>query len=572
MGSRERMDEFLLSVRAATPEMRALGAETKEIYDTLAQIAVGSRRQVIARAEDLRQIFSVSQLLGKSTNEIVEAFGRVGYDYQQISKNVLDSIRQIQSFGLNARTVMEEVYKNTDQLSRFSFENGVEGLTRMAAQASMLRFDMKETFELAEEVLDPDRAVSVASAFQRLGVSAGNLVDPMALLNQSLTDPTGLQNSLINVARQFTYFNEETNSFRINPQGILTLKEIESQTGVSAKTMREAALAAADLDRRLAEINKSEISFGMDESDKTLLANISRYGAKGSIEVKVSRPGEVEAFRELSTLTKEEKDRIIQEQKRTPQTIEELQKAQLTTGEKSLAELRRLNAIIAGGVINAPGFLGPLQESVMSMRKGLDMLPTSVLTDFQDKMDVFYQKLEKPGITEKEKKAIYREIQGTLESGFFEMFSNLGQTIGETMEGTFADDFFKSFMEAFPKDFNLPTGTNVKVSGSGVIIPGSTTTQPEKKYKPIYGPSSSVSPMGRGFIMPGMPGASIQINVPKVEQINNINGPKFGVEVSPQELMAIFKKGGSTISEDMARSIYDSLKKLGFETTSPANA
>ena len=101
----------------------------------------------------------------------------------------------------------------------------------------MLRFDMKETFELADKVLDPDKAIEVASAFQRLGVSAGNLTDPFMLMNQSINDPSGLQDSLINVAKQFTYFDEQTKSFKISPQGILTLREMEQQTGVSATDM-----------------------------------------------------------------------------------------------------------------------------------------------------------------------------------------------------------------------------------------------------------------------------------------------------------------------------------------------
>jgi hypothetical protein len=111
------------------------------------------------------------------------------------------------------------------------------GLAKMAAQASMLRFDMRETFTLADKVLDPAGAIDVAAAFQRLGVSVGNLADPFQLMNQSINDPSGLQTSLVEVAKSFTYFDEKTKSFKINPQGVLTLREMGEQTGVSAKEM-----------------------------------------------------------------------------------------------------------------------------------------------------------------------------------------------------------------------------------------------------------------------------------------------------------------------------------------------
>lgn len=564
LGSRQRLDEFLVNIRQATPEMMALGASTKDIYDTLSQIATGSRRQVIASAQDLRELFSASKLVGKSTNELVEAFGKVGYNYGQVADEVLNSITQINRFGLNARVVMEEVYKNTEQLSRFSFDKGVEGLTKMAAQASMLRFDMNQTFTLAEKVLDPDQAVSVASAFQRLGVAAGNLVDPMALLNQSLTDPSGLQNSLINVARQFTYFDEQTNSFRINPQGILTLKEIESQTGVSAKAMREAALAAADLDRRLAVINKGDFSIGMSEQDKTLLANIARYGEKGELEVKVSRPGEIAKYEEISKLSGDQMRTIVEEQKRIPQTIEEIQKAQLTTGEKTLAEFKKLNAILAGSLLDAPGYLKTIQDISGNFRQTVEGLDMSVVPEFRAAMEKSYQDLEKANTPEARNKA-YRDIMLNVAKYGDDMLSNFSQTLSEASEGTFVQDIMDNLTDGLNAlGVSLPSGTATKVKSGGIIIPGGTETKTKEEYKPIYGPSNSLSPMGRGFILPGagMPGAKISINI---ENQNNVENPKFQVAFTESDLKRVLIDGSNQTFELLASKLKNELKKVGFQ-------
>jgi hypothetical protein len=182
---------------------------------------------------------------------------------------------------------MEDVTGSMGQMNRFQFEGGVKGLAKMAAQASMLRFDMQQTFNLAERVLDPEGAIDVAAAFQRLGVSAGNLADPFALMNQSINDPSGLQNSLADVAKQFTYFDEKTKTFKINPQGVLTLKEMEQQTGVSAREMSKMGLAAAELDQRLSSINAAGLKIGSEE-DKQYLANIAKMGEGGQYEVKLT--------------------------------------------------------------------------------------------------------------------------------------------------------------------------------------------------------------------------------------------------------------------------------------------
>lgn len=486
IGTRARMDEFLVRIQDASPAMKALGATTEQIQATIAQIATGSRRQLVASTEDLKELFSASEILDQKVGDIVENFGKAGYNYQEIGKNLINGINLVRNYGLNAQTVMAEVLKNTDQLSRFNFQNGVQGLTRMAAQASMLRFDMNQTFQLAEKVLDPDQAVSVASAFQRLGVAAGNLVDPLALLNQSLTDPSGLQDSLINVARQFTYFDEDTRSFKINPQGILTLREMEAQTGVSAKTMREAALAAADLDRRLAEIDKTGVAINMPKDDKTLLANISRMGDKGVMEVKISKPGEKEQYVELSKLTSDQIKNLLEEQKRAPETLEDIQRAQLTTSEKTLAEFRKLNQSMANALLGGPGFVGFLQKTTDNIRGSLDKLDIQVLGDrFQNAFEDIYAEAEGKPIEERGE--AFSKVATRLMEQFGGITENIGNTISRTFQGTAAQDFVNQYTSFLP-GFTLPIGTEEQTEGFRVPqrAPRGATLPPPRS-RAVYG-------------------------------------------------------------------------------------
>jgi len=121
---------------------------------------------------------------------------------------------------------MEDVVDNMDMMNQFNFQDGVMGLTKMAAQASMLRFDMNKTAEFADSVMDPEGAIKMASTFQRLGATMGTLVDPFALMDASINDPGKLQDSIINMAKSYAQFNEETQRFEINPYGLRMLKEI----------------------------------------------------------------------------------------------------------------------------------------------------------------------------------------------------------------------------------------------------------------------------------------------------------------------------------------------------------
>jgi hypothetical protein len=370
IGNRLRVQELMTELTNVGPEIQGLGGKFEDAGKTIESVAKASRRNVIASKEDIKELFSTSQILGKDVTTIVDSFAKVGVMYSDISEKVVESINYANSIGVNAKNVMADVVANTDQLSRFNFEGGVKGLTKMAAQASMLRFDMKQTFELADKVLDPDKAIEVASAFQRLGVSAGNLTDPFMLMNQSINDPSGLQDSLINVAKQFTYFDAEAKQFKINPQGILTLREMEAQTGVSAKAMREAALSAADFDKRLGDIKKTGKIGGFSEDDQKLITNLTRMGDKGSYEIKVKEDGK-DVYKRLADVNEEQLKATLQAEKDGPKTIEEVQRNQLSTQESMAASLREINEKILRAMTGNPTAIKNLSETTKSLREGL---------------------------------------------------------------------------------------------------------------------------------------------------------------------------------------------------------
>jgi hypothetical protein len=285
-----------------------------------------------------------------------------------------------------------------EQMNRYQFEGGVQGLTKMAAQASMLRFDMGETFRLADKVLSPEGAIEVAAAFQRLGVSAGALADPFQLMNQSINDPSGLQNSLADVAKQFTYFDEKTKTFKINPQGVLTLREMQEQTGVSAKEMSKMGLAAAELDQRLSSINAAGLKLGSEE-DKQYLANIAKMGEGGQYEVKLTNEkGELET-RKLSELTQGEFDKLIKEQKEGPKTMEEIAKSQMTISADIAGNVSAIKSAVLGGAVTqkdvltgseairklSSAFTGALSKNFSSPQKVRDGMTNS----FDDAKELF---------------------------------------------------------------------------------------------------------------------------------------------------------------------------------------
>jgi len=366
---RQRVVELQQAVADAVPGVNRIGGSLSDVTTTISKIAEASRRNVVANTQDIEKLVAANKVLGEDAEVLTNAFMDVGMSVSQIGTNLEESIKYVQSIGGNASEVVKTMRTNMDQLNRYQFEGGVQGLTKMAAQASMLRFDMNETFRLAEQVMSPENAIEVASAFQRLGVSAGNLVDPFQLMNQSINDPSGLQDSLAQVSKQFTYFDEKTKSFKINPQGVMILKEMEQQTHVSAKELSKMGLAAAELDKRLSAVSAAGLKVA-NEEDKQFLANIARMGEGGEYEVQIKDERGQMQTRKLSEITQNEFDKLIKEQKEGPQTLEDLARSQMNITQLMEADVSAIRNKIVGGVASAApiarGFEGlrGIQEAI----------------------------------------------------------------------------------------------------------------------------------------------------------------------------------------------------------------
>lgn len=498
LGTRTRLVEMGRAVADAAPAILAMGGKLEDTQATIADIAAGTRRNVVASTKDVEQLFAVGALTGKKVNEIVDSFAKAGMNYKQIGNNVKETINLANSLGVNARAVMGAVVENTDKLQRFNFEGGVKGLSKMAAQASMLRFDMQETFKLAEDVMDPERAVEIASAFQRLGVSAGNLVDPFQLMNQSINDPSGLQDSLINISKQFTYFDEKTKTFKINPQGILTLKEIEKQTGVSAKTLRDAAISAADFDERLEAVSKASLFPEASEEDKKLLANMARMGEGGQYEISIG--GE---YQEIGKIQAEQLKQLVKEQKEGPQTIEEIQKNTLEIDKSILANAKEINQKLSKNLLFGEKSLQGSMEFTKAIREtGKATAASAFPEQFRVELKKLQEERAKETDPEKRKaldariiELVQKDMKSSLQTfseGLKKSGDVIGGKVGETVETVLQPLLDGSFGKE--GSGRAPgTGGAARVGG----VPTPTVNAPSNQINPewLYGTAQRVQQM-----------------------------------------------------------------------------
>jgi hypothetical protein len=203
-------------------------------------------------------------------------------------------------------------------------------------------------------------------------------------MNQSINDPGALQESLAKVGKQFTYFDEKTKSFRINPQGILTLKQMEKEANLASGTLSKAALASAELDKRLSNINPS-INF-KDESDKQFLSNLSEMDASGNYVVKISD----QETKKLSDVTQQEFDKLIAEQKNQPKSMEEIARAGMKTSDIIRNDVTAIKEAVVRGAVGTT----VVKDNLEAYRK-ITTTPTGILSDKVGRTEIFNNQFQK---------------------------------------------------------------------------------------------------------------------------------------------------------------------------------
>ena len=408
-------------------------------------------------------------------------FSDVGIQFSQVGPQLEDSVKYVQNLGLNTQQVMSNVVNNVDKLNRYNFSDGVQGLTKMAAKAAMFKADMSDVFNLADRVMDPENAINIANSFQRLGVAAGTLVDPFALMNASINDPGALQDGLINVSKQFTYFDEKTKSFKINPQGIMTLKQMESEAGLASGSLTKMGLAAAEVEARVSQISPS-IKF-KDESDKQFLSNLAEMNAQGEYVVKIKDQAGVEQTKKLSEVTQQEFDNLIEQQKNAPKSMEDIARAQLTNSREILSEVVSINEARVRGAVNinvikdnledfrklTSSTLGPISDELAkteifskqfntaadAIREATSSLVSSKGQSFGDIMSKLSNKFGAQGED-------IKKVVAKLSTNIYQKIKDKGGNFGQSEIGklsTYATNELKEFESKYTKLIGLKTQT-----------------------------------------------------------------------------------------------------------------
>lgn len=358
-GMTEKMAQSMRAAMTLSLDaIQDMGGTLEEVTKLQEGVANSLGRAVTLSADGAKDLYATYKVTNIEVTKMLNGMADVGisaYNTASEMKKVVDIARES---GVNARAVSDKVIDNMRALNQFNFEGGVSGLAKMAAQAAMLRIDMKSTLDFANKVFDPEGAINMAASLQRLGVAQGDLLDPLKLLDLSQNDPAELQNQIAQMSKQFVKLKEDGTGFEIMPGAKRQLREIGKEMGFTNGELEKMALAGADLDKKLKEISFPK-EFA-DEKDRNLIANMAEMKG-GKYVVTIG-----DETKDVDQLSSEDFAKLKEAAEKGRSTMEDLAKQQLSAQQAMAGGIAKLVSTPAKAL--AKSYTG---DELLTLAKGV---------------------------------------------------------------------------------------------------------------------------------------------------------------------------------------------------------
>jgi hypothetical protein len=347
-----RMSELKTTIADTLPEMLKLGISESESLNLMTNIPKELGVNTTLGKEALVEMAAAAKVAGVEGGKLANDFKNVGVSLYDVGNRMAEVANYAKSVGVNVQAVSGLVVGNLKQLNLFNFDSGVKGLAKMASQASMLGFDMRNTFRIAEDLLSPEKAIDLAASLQRLGVSSSALLDPLKAMDLAQNDPEALQKEMINVSKEFTKLKADGSGFEILPGAKRRLREVAQALGMDADELANLSIKTADLDMKMSKIKFP--SLAASEEDKMLIANMSQMkGGEAVVQIKNELTGKMDEVN-VKDLSAEQIEKLKEQQANQDKKIEDIALDQLDVLERINTSLNAGKTAVSLGKATTP--------------------------------------------------------------------------------------------------------------------------------------------------------------------------------------------------------------------------
>jgi len=399
-----RKMQLSMSYNISTPEMIKLqGTMMSKLGRNVAIDQVGTvERNVNGEVvnpnfdSDIENLIAASKVFGEeNVGNIVAGFDKLGISMKSAAKATGKLYKEAGEYGINLQKYTENFTSNLQMAQMYNFRNGVNGLKEMARKATEIRQDMKQIASFADKVGTVTGAVETAANLQVLGGSFAALSNPLAMLNESLTDMNGLQDRFSQMTQGAATYNSVTHQIEMDPVTRQLMKRAAQSMGVDPNNFIDQAYAQARRTEIERQIDMNGIG-GIRDDVLKLLPNVAEIDSETGV-AGATIGGEFRTLSEIASMP-ELQDQLIEETRSESEDIKVIAKSVMTIEEKvagfrSQAENEEArNKIIPGAVSGLSSY--EIASRVLNEEFTPEVIESARKIDlFTESIDVFLQSI-----------------------------------------------------------------------------------------------------------------------------------------------------------------------------------
>ena len=421
------LSKTMASAREETLKFGVTNEENIALFGAINKELQNTRYLTKEQILDMQALARTAGLTAEEMSKFVVNFDTLGIGTDKAISHISKLQGEARSLGLNVGQFMRNVGENMKLMASYNFKGGVDGLAKMAAQATSLRIDMSKTASFAEKLMDPSQAIETAAGFQMIGGAIGKLGQPFQLLNMAQTDMAGLQDEIVKMSAAAVTFNESTGEFDIPVTELYRLREVANLTGIGFQELSEMALNSAKKTQKLTFLDGLS---NIPEEQRELVANLGEL-KEGRLQIKI--PGQ-DDMKDVAQLTADELDKLSSLQNEMGRSDKEIATRSMTALESMAAQIASLAAKPEAAVLES----GQFEKVTESLATSADRFVTAVEDEIRQRdlgkgIDLAGKTLI-PELSEETAKNVAKGIMIAADK----IIENLPTKVKEAFEGAFS--------------------------------------------------------------------------------------------------------------------------------------
>ena len=253
-----------------------LGMTIDELTKFQEKYTKSTGRAIQFTKEQVTVMASASKLVGEvATDKIVENMDDFGASTKTAMSYLSLNMARAKASGLDAQKASEAFANNVKLASKFTFSEGINGISKMTLLSQQLKFNMESVANAAEKFQSIEGAISTSANLQMLGGTyAQQFANPLEAMNMAMLNVEGFTQKIIDSVKGKAYFNEKTGQIEMGQLDKMFLRNAAQQLGMSYDelfNMSAQPVKIREIERRL------DLTQNFTETEKAFIANKAQF-------------------------------------------------------------------------------------------------------------------------------------------------------------------------------------------------------------------------------------------------------------------------------------------------------